>query len=1062
MTPGRSSTLRYVIVVTLLVGTVGFAMAKTGRTYYTPERIAAAKQNIESYEWAQTQLETILEADFRQHQMLGEPYTGANRFVDKSDDALFDMVPPITIPRKREASTTLCPEHGADIRRYSGYNPWLLDFENHPYKVICPIGREVYPSNDFAAGDMTSGDFPDDGDGCMVGEERYQFIRYYAHAAYNNWITPGIHAMAMAYMLTDDARYGHKAAVLLAALAEQYPGPHFNSEYCYDGPYGYRSGMVTDYIWENIKLVDLARAYDAIWPIYDEDPQLLEYLRQRGCIDQTVPNAADGARKFVEDRIMRQAMQALMDVAIQGNPGHHQLAALTIGLVMDDHTDASPNTRDVVWNAYHRGYAPAAWIFSNFLTRDGGGYEGPGYDKIKFNYVAIGKLMERLRGLHPDIYDEQEFPRILEDPKAQQMYEFFMDTTSLAFFTPEVGDAGGERLRPGIIPRRYYTPVPVEYVDGFGLYGDPRYATALLGLQSQMPRVDLFEPSIEQQARDAAALPEAAIVSQTRVLDHYGFTYLSAGEPGPYEREACINYTALRGHGQHDYLSLYLYAHEMSHLPDLGYPYSWEYRWQWDSNIYGHNTVAVDGCSPLAPHEARVGWVSLIGDRQGVQVAAVAQEPYRYDAQLHPNQPPVSRYERICVMVEEDEQESYLLDLFVVEGGLRHDQSWHSVLRTPTLPELDWAEQPEGTAAGPDVPFDGKYVNSRGQEAQDALCYVTGVKRAQLPHHATFDWDYELEEPAGLRLHLVPVDGPRELIYGTGRSPARPEDWALPFVFVRNEGQEGLATRFLTVLEPYRGSETPRIQSVTATGQWPLVVTVERGDATDEISIYAPSADQGITRGGERNIGVTVRTVSAEQQTRHVAFGWSPDGEQESVRRQLIAFNRDDNTVTVSGGMPEGETPRHVRIFNSGRSSVYSVLEAVPAGDGATLLRLKETSLLGRGIPVGYEDGRINNDVCLPFPTGRVDEQGNLLDFPCRFTGARVENADASASLLLRGANGAGWITGESDYNLYLEEPVSAQQLRDLFGEPQARTQFSIYDYGIGDRCEMMDARDLP
>ena len=29
----------------------------------------------------------------------------------------------------------------------------------------CPVGNEEYPSNDFASGDMTSGDFPDDGIG---------------------------------------------------------------------------------------------------------------------------------------------------------------------------------------------------------------------------------------------------------------------------------------------------------------------------------------------------------------------------------------------------------------------------------------------------------------------------------------------------------------------------------------------------------------------------------------------------------------------------------------------------------------------------------------------------------------------------------------------------------------------------------------------------------------------------------------------------------------------------------------------------------------------------------
>jgi hypothetical protein len=179
------------------------------------------------------------------------------------------------------------------------------------------------------------------------------------------------------------------------------------------------------------------------------------------------------------------------------------------------------------------------------------------------------------------------------------------------------------------------------------------------------------------------------------------------------------------------------------------------------------------------------------------------------------------------------------------------------------------------------------------------------------------------------------------------------------------------------------------------------------------------------------------------------------------MRGRITALDRESNTITVSGDMTADEAPSHVRIYNSGRSSIYSVLETQPAGDGALMLRLRETSLLGRGVPAGYHDGRIDNDVCLPFATGRVDEAGNLHDFPCRFAGARVENADGSASLLLRGIDGAGWITGESGYNLYIDGSVAAGELQRLFGAPDLRVRFSVHDYGVGDNCEIIGSRDL-
>ena len=354
----------------------------------------------------------------------------------------------------------------------------------------------------------------------------------------------------------------------------------------------------------------------------------------------------------------------------------------------------------------------------------------------------------------------------------------------------------------------------------------------------------------------------------------------------------------------------------------------------------------------------------------------------------------------------------------MIAGGRRHDQSWHGVLRELELPALDWIDQPAGTAAGPDIPFDGKYVNVRGQEVQDGLCYITGVKRATLDEPAAFHWDHGLEEPAGTRLHLVPLDGPKGLIFGGGRSPVRPEEWNLPFVFVRHEDaseapDDQLVTRFLSILEPYRGIAASRITGIEASGEWPLTITVTRGDAVDTISIHAPSAADGISRGGRREIGVEVTTALGEA-TRSGRIGSLPGTEGGAVNGVIVAMD-----------------------------------------DGRTLLRLGETSLLGRGIPVAYRDGVIENDAPLPFATGRV-EDGEMLDFARRHAGARVENADRSVSYRLRGVDGAQWINGSSDYDLYLEDAVSAAHLEAALGAPAEGRRFAIHDYGVGDSFEIM------
>ncbi|MFP3905139.1 MAG: hypothetical protein ACLFWB_12915, partial [Armatimonadota bacterium] len=362
---------------------------------------------------------------------------------------------------------------------------------------------------------------------------------------------------------------------------------------------------------------------------------------------------------------------------------------------------------------------------------------------------------------------------------------------------------------------------------------------------------------------------------------------------------------------------------------------------------------------------------------------------------------------------------------------------------------------------GLDVAYDTEYTNVRGQKTKNAMCYVTGVRRAELSDHAMVDWDYELDEPAGMRLHLVPVDGAVELIYGSGRSPARPENWRLPYLFVRSDGEEGLRTRFLSVLEPYRADGEARIKNVTATGGWPLHITVERADIVDEITINAPCSTE-LLRGRSRDIGLRVVTRSEGAHTRDVTWGTlAPGSDQNIYRGQIVNTNRKVRTITLSPALSHNVARQSwVRIYSQGRSSMY-MIEDIHSSEETSVLRLKEPSLLGSGIPVAYQPGRIDNDVCLPFATGRVDDDGNLYDFACRHAGARVENADGSASLPLRGINGSGWINGEKDYDLYLRENLSPEKLEEIFGPPGGDSRFYLYDYGIGDSVEIILSKEV-
>src|SRR5256886_4146715 len=109
----------------------------------------------------------------------GKPGAG-QVWLERSDDEIWAMQPDSTIPRWHWVNLPHgCPIHGTEIYRKQAYYPWEKDVSlPWKWKIRCPVGGELYPSNDFGRGDMTSGAFADDGigGGCLHDGLHYGFI----------------------------------------------------------------------------------------------------------------------------------------------------------------------------------------------------------------------------------------------------------------------------------------------------------------------------------------------------------------------------------------------------------------------------------------------------------------------------------------------------------------------------------------------------------------------------------------------------------------------------------------------------------------------------------------------------------------------------------------------------------------------------------------------------------------------------------------------------------------------------------------------------------------------
>ncbi|MGC9319175.1 MAG: hypothetical protein ACP5KN_14175, partial [Armatimonadota bacterium] len=150
----------------------------------------------------------------------------AQRYAAMPDEDIWQMQPDSTIPRWHWVNVTHgCPVHGTEIYQTRAYYPWIKD-TSFPYswKIECPVGHETYPSNDFANGDMTSGEVPDDGIGggyLAPDGKRYGFIAETCQA-YCREMMKVAPACARAYVATGEVKYLHTSLVAFCRLAEEY------------------------------------------------------------------------------------------------------------------------------------------------------------------------------------------------------------------------------------------------------------------------------------------------------------------------------------------------------------------------------------------------------------------------------------------------------------------------------------------------------------------------------------------------------------------------------------------------------------------------------------------------------------------------------------------------------------------------------------------------------------------------------------------------------------------------------------------------------------------------
>lgn len=184
-------------------------------------------------------------------------------------------------------------------------------------------------------------------------------------------------------------------------------------------------------------------------------------------------------------------------------------------------------------------------------------------------------------------------------------------------------------------------------------------------------------PGIEEKAVPPLSLPDI-------VFPSLQFGYLRSGPTG---RDSCLVLSASDwgNHHHEDSLNLYYWQNGRELLSDLGY--LWDHPMsRMSRRTFAHNTVMVDGAEQVT--KGRGGKFIFFEPQAPIKVMEAESQAYSQ----------ASLYRRTVIQIEHEPGRPYVLDIFRVQGGQKHDYIFHGPTNDYALdsPALETPGQVEG------------------------------------------------------------------------------------------------------------------------------------------------------------------------------------------------------------------------------------------------------------------------------------------------------------------------------------------------------------------------------
>ncbi len=742
-------------------------LTETGREYHpcvymTPDDVARARRNIEQYEWAKAFATQTIKL--------------AEDVVDKDPQWIRDNCP------KAGAAFaygfTGCPICSAQWGTWGGAN---CSFDR-PGTVKCSNGH-ILPDADH----------PDPGTGYEGPDGR---IHYFV-GSYNAWVVETYQTwcgrLSEAYLLTGDERYARTCGILLDTLSEVYPD-------CTAGSWDYPSTPPSGRFcrpWYQVArvLVKLVEYYDAI----HNSPSLDE------------PSWVEGStrRQSIENRMLKDGAWYCYNESLKGGLHNGEAdyirGALAVGCLLgiESYVD---------W-ALDGPYGIRAMINNN-ADRNGRYFES----SLSYALHARDLYLTFAEPLFN--YRSPDYPNgvnLYDDAGFRMFYVIPRLSMDLAGHWPRYGDSGPDTAWSAP-PKALFDSTDYIYAERiFNRATDPAVKEQFGKLVNYFGAGDLDKVragSSDKQwlvynAGDPPTAPAELdpelrrMAAETYLMGQKGMVLLRTPN-SPLAQACLLRYGPVLNHGHFDDLNINYIAQGFEVTYDLGYGLgSTHTQVGWAKQTPAHQLVVVDERRQNSgAGDDTGGDLHLCVGMPGMQIAdAAADDCYQSLG--------VDTYRRFLALVGNG-ADSYLLDVFTVEGGKQHDYCTHALSDQMSLEGIALGEPAAGSLAGPEFDWGARQLNDGDMQGvpkkpywnpppENGLGFLMQPRRADANGPFSATWKLPQGERY-LRTTYLPEEGTEVIgAWAPGIYPRLPK---AEHVILRRTGDD-LNSTFVSVREPY-------------------------------------------------------------------------------------------------------------------------------------------------------------------------------------------------------------------------------------------------------------------